>query len=79
MEVMEYLDLTSVILVGNSYGGGVALLLSLRFLTDHDIDLRGLILIDSIAYDQNYPYFIDLLRIPVIGSLITSLAHRSFR
>ena len=79
MEVMEYLDLTSVILVGNSYGGGVALLLSLRFLTDHDIDLRGLILIDSIAYDQNYPYFIDLLRIPVIGSLITSLITPEFQ
>jgi pimeloyl-ACP methyl ester carboxylesterase len=79
MEVLEYLDLPSVILVGNSYGGGVALLVSLQLLARHAIDLRGLILIDSIAYEQDYPFFIDLLRIPVVSGLITSLATPEFQ
>jgi pimeloyl-ACP methyl ester carboxylesterase len=79
MEVIEHLQLASVVLVGNSYGGGVALLLSLRLLTADDIDLRGLILIDSIAYQQDYPYFIDLLRTPVISDLVTSLVTPEFQ
>jgi pimeloyl-ACP methyl ester carboxylesterase len=79
MEVIEHLQLASVILVGNSYGGGVALLVSLILLTDHDIDLQGLILLDTIAYEQNYPYFIDLLRTPVISDLVTSLVTPEFQ
>jgi pimeloyl-ACP methyl ester carboxylesterase len=78
-ELILRLGLPSVILVGNSYGGGVALLVALRLLAERDVDLRGLILLDSIAYQQSYPYFIKLLRIPVIGSMITFLTPPAFQ
>ena len=54
-------------LVGHSFGGGVALLLSLR-LRDSNHP-AALVLIDSIAYPQTFPLFIGLLRTPLIGWL----------
>jgi pimeloyl-ACP methyl ester carboxylesterase len=79
IELIQHLGLSSVILVGSSYGGGVALLVALRFLTNDTADLRGLILLDGMAYRQNYPYFIRLLKIPMVGSLITSVTSPAFQ
>ena len=57
--------LDKVILLGHSYGGGVALSLALmdpkRF--------AKLVLIDSASYDQQLPKLIRWLQIPVLGKL----------
>ena len=55
------------------------MLVALRLLANDTTDLRGLILLDSMAYRQSYPYFIRLLRIPVVGGLITSVTSPEFQ
>ncbi len=66
--VDQYLNkhhLEKVILLGHSYGGGVALTLALmdpkRF--------AKLVLIDSASYDQQLPKLIRWLQIPILGKL----------
>ncbi len=60
-------NLKKLTLVGWSLGSGVALLSLLR----HSAQLRGrikaLCIIDGIAYPQNFPFFVGLLRIPILG------------
>jgi pimeloyl-ACP methyl ester carboxylesterase len=59
------------VLIGNSYGGGVALktvlLLAKKHLVSH------LILIDAAAYPQTLPFYIEVLRWPIINRLILQL------
>jgi pimeloyl-ACP methyl ester carboxylesterase len=66
-------DLTSLTIVGHSYGGGVALVTSLYILDEAPQRLKRLILVDSIAYEQQLPQFIRILRTPMLGRLIVSL------
>ena len=62
-------NLTDITLVGNSYGGGVSLLLAAQ-LCEHEPDrLAKLILIDSAGYNLLLPLHVKLLRIPLIGWL----------
>lgn len=66
-------DLRDLTLVGNSYGGGVALVTSL-YLERHAPDrLRRLILIGSIGYPQTLPRPFKILTTPVLGSAVVSL------
>lgn len=65
--------LTNLTLVGHSLGGGVALLTALELLKQHPGSLRRLVLIDAAAYKQDLPGFIDILRAPLLGPLVTSL------
>lgn len=58
-------DLT---LVGHSLGGG-AVLATIRALGQDRRRLARLILIDTVAYRQRFPYFIRLLRAPMLGPL----------
>jgi pimeloyl-ACP methyl ester carboxylesterase len=62
-------DLQHVTLVGHSFGGGVALLLALKFTHRDPARLSRLILIDTIAYPQKLPGVIRMLRMPVLGWL----------
>jgi pimeloyl-ACP methyl ester carboxylesterase len=66
-ELIEKLDLVDLTLIGHSFGGGVALWLA----SDAGLRtrLRSLVLIDTMAYRQRLPWFIALLRVPVIGPL----------
>jgi len=73
MNVIETLDLSEMILIGHSMGGGVALLLSMALEQEAPRRLRRLVLIDSIAYPQRLPHFVILLRLPLVGSLIMGL------
>src|SRR5215203_5758817 len=72
-------QLSSLILVGHSFGGGVALLVALRLLESGDDRLKALVLIDSIAYNQSFPYFIKLLRTPFIRNLAVSVLSPEFQ
>ena len=61
--------LDGLTLVGHSSGGGVALLVALKQLHERRVNVAALILIDTIAYPQELPLFMKLLRTPIVGWL----------
>jgi pimeloyl-ACP methyl ester carboxylesterase len=62
-------DLRNLTLVGNSYGGGVALVLSIMLCEREPGRLSKLILIDSAGYNESLPWHLKLLRTPGLGWL----------
>lgn len=62
-------DLRNLTLVGNSFGGAVALLVALRLCEAGSGRLERLILIDSGGYNQHLPLHLKLLRTPILGWL----------
>ena len=62
-------DFRNLTLIGNSYGGAVSLLVSIRLCREEPGRLSKLILIDSGGYNQNLPWHLKLLRAPVLGWL----------
>lgn len=66
-------DLRNLTLVGHSMGGGIALLVALDLLEDDDEYLESLVLIGSIAHPQPLPWFVQLLRTPVLRDLALSI------
>lgn len=67
-QFIEQQQLERVILVGNSFGGAVAIATQMR-----SPRVEGLVLIASAAYPQDLPPFIYLLQLPLIGRLILQL------
>ncbi|PXW81716.1 pimeloyl-ACP methyl ester carboxylesterase [Nitrosomonas sp. Nm84] len=63
-------DLHNLHIVGHSYGGGVALVTSIYLSTSHPHLQKSLVLIDSIAYPQDLPDFIEILATPILGPLV---------
>jgi pimeloyl-ACP methyl ester carboxylesterase len=61
------LDLKNLTLVGNSFGGALALLLAMRLGDDEPQRLRALFLIAPGAYKEYVPFFLTLLRVPLLG------------
>jgi pimeloyl-ACP methyl ester carboxylesterase len=59
-------DLT---LIGHSLGGGVALALTLDLNRTQPGTVSRLVLIDSIAYRQSFPLFVQLLQTPLLGEV----------
>ncbi len=55
-------DLTRLTLIGNSFGGGVALLVALRLCEEKPARLSKLVLIDSGGYKEYLPGYLKLLR-----------------
>lgn len=68
---IEENHLRDVILIGNSFGGAVALLTSVELRESSNI--KSLILLDSAGYEQDLPFFIQILRIPFLNRLSLSL------
>ena len=69
--VLEFIDrqqLERVVLVGNSFGGAVAIATQMR-----SSRVEGLVLISSAAYPQDLPPFIYLLQVPIVSRLILKL------
>jgi pimeloyl-ACP methyl ester carboxylesterase len=61
----------SVILIGHSLGGGVALRACMQMQSEGDsFTVKSLILIDSAAYPQRLPKFFRRLKIPLLGPLL---------
>jgi pimeloyl-ACP methyl ester carboxylesterase len=71
--------LTGITLVGHSFGSGVALLVALELIRKQPGTLDALILFAAPAYRQKYPWFIRLLRTPLIGLLSQWLSTRKFQ
>ena len=66
-------DLKNLTLIGHSFGGGVALATAITLIENEPGLLKKLILIDNIAYEQPLPFFIKLLRTPLLGSTLPRL------
>lgn len=69
-ESIDKLNHTGVTLVGHSYGGGIALL---TYFLRMGRGIERLILIDAAGYEQPLPFFVGVLRIPVINKLILAV------
>lgn len=64
-------DLQNLHIVGHSYGGGVALAVSIYLSASNPGLQKSLVLIDSVAYPQELPGFVKILATPVLGPLLT--------
>jgi pimeloyl-ACP methyl ester carboxylesterase len=67
--LIERKKLGALTVVGHSFGGGVALALTVRLNLTRPGTVDRLVLIDSIAYRQPVPLFIELLRTPVLAEV----------
>jgi pimeloyl-ACP methyl ester carboxylesterase len=69
---LDFIDVRHAVLVGNSLGGGVALM---TYLTMPSVPARvdRLVLIDAAVYPQPLPFYISLLRVPVLKKVIPHL------
>jgi pimeloyl-ACP methyl ester carboxylesterase len=71
--VLEH-NLNNLTVVGNSYGGAVSLLLAIMLCEKDPGRLSKLILLDSGGYNESLPWYLHLLRIPVLGWLVVHLS-----
>jgi pimeloyl-ACP methyl ester carboxylesterase len=62
-------QLEHLTIAGHSFGGGVALALTVHLNLTRPATVNRLVLIDSIAYRQPMPLFIELLRTPVLAEV----------
>lgn len=58
--LLDLLEIEKATLVGNSYGGGVAI----AFAQDWPERLAGLVLIDAACYAEEIPWYVDLSHVP---------------
>lgn len=66
-DTIDALKLKKFVLIGNSLGG----YFSWKYTITHPERVEKLILIDSVAYDQDVPLPITLMTMPVVGSMAT--------
>jgi len=69
LDLIDQRQLRGLTLVGHSFGGGVALLTALALIQTRPGVLTSLVLFDAPAYRQPFPWFINSLRVPVLGPL----------
>lgn len=69
-DFIKDLNIENFFIIGHSYGGGVALLLSISLLDCQSITPKGMVLLDPAAYETELPFFVSYLRKPVINKLI---------
>lgn len=70
--ILDYIarhHLTNITLLGHSFGGGVALATAVELEERQPGVLSKLLLIDAASYKQDIPWYIDILRVPVIGPI----------
>ena len=66
-------DLKNLTVVGNSYGGGVSLVVAIMLCEKQPGRLTKLVLLDSAGYDELLPWYVKLLRTPLLGCLVVHL------
>ncbi len=72
MEFIEEKGLKDFAIVGNSYGGGLAMGITLEFKKRGIADtIKGLVLIDTMAYIQELPPFMKVLTLPIISEILS--------
>lgn len=71
--------LRDYVIVGHSYGGGVALFVALQSMKENINRPNKLVLIDAAAYRTELPFFVSYLRIPIFGSALLYLTSPEFK
>ncbi len=65
--ILEH-DLRDLTLIGNSFGGGLSLLLTIMLMENEERSrLKSLVLIDSAAYKKYNPLYLKALAVPIIN------------
>lgn len=72
-------ELRNYILVGHSFGGGVVLNMMLKLDSSDTPNPDALILLDTAAYDTGLPFFVEPLRVPLLGGFLLSVIPPSLR
>jgi len=73
IDLIQEQNLKQLTIIGHSFGGGVALVSALYLTGTTPGVLDKLVLIGSAAYEQEIPFFIEVLATPVIGSIVAYL------
>lgn len=61
-------NLRELTLIGNSFGGGLSLLLAMMLMENGEqLRLKSLILIDSAAYQEYNPFYLRALSVPILN------------
>ncbi len=78
---IENRKLSDIVLVGHSYGGGVAIMTYKALLGtgNYTSPIRALILIDTASYPQRLPFFVRHLRLPLLSDFILNFIPASWR
>jgi pimeloyl-ACP methyl ester carboxylesterase len=76
--LIRHLQLDNFGLVGHSYGGAVAMLTYLN-LKSSGPQISKLVLLDAPGYPQHFPFFITILRAPILNRLSLNLTPASTR
>lgn len=79
LKFIEKHQLTNFSIIGHSYGGGVSLVTALLLNKNSPGTLNKLVLIGSIAYSQEIPFFIELLATPFLGGLVANTVPVTFQ
>ena len=73
LDFIQQQNLNEVTLIGHSYGGGVSLVSALFLTKSMPGVLNKLVLIDSVAYPQDTPFFINILATPLLGTFVANV------
>ena len=76
--LMDHLKLKNVVLVGNSLGCAVALMAALEARQESSATVAAMVLIAGSLDGDNLPFYLRLLRLPMIGSVAAKLTPASF-
>ncbi len=72
LKFIEGKRLKDFAIVGNSYGGGLAMGIALEFKKKGIANtIKGLVLIDTMAYIQELPPFMKILTLPIISEILS--------
>ena len=63
-------NLQNLILIGHSTGGTVALQTALQYIKMENNPIKSLVLVDSPAYKQRLPLFVQILKIPIVNKFV---------
>ena len=69
VQLIEHMRLKNLTLVGHSFGGGVALATYFKMQSRNPKIIKRLALLDSLAYKQPIPFFLHVMRMPIISDL----------
>lgn len=77
--LIRHLGLKEVIVVGHSFGSVVAVAAALQASESRDPNITGLVVIDGALGPEHVPFFLKLLRAPLLGWLSVKLTTAPFR
>jgi pimeloyl-ACP methyl ester carboxylesterase len=75
----RHLGLKDIVLVGHSFGSIVAVVAALRASESPGLNITGLVVIDGALEPKYVPFFLNLLRVPLLGWLSVKLTTAPFR